>query len=220
MKNKKFNIDVFIQILQKEYEKWDAPVITFMANKGADPFKILVSTVLSLRTKDEVTSKAAVRLFKVAQTPREILELDENRLKKLIYPVGFYHTKAQKLKQISAILIKDYDSTVPDDIDQLLKLPGVGRKTASLVLIEGYNKNAICVDTHVHRISNRTGLVKTKTPDKTERSLKKKLPEKYWKIYNEILVAFGQVVCRPVSPLCSKCRVSFMCPKISVKISR
>ena len=220
MKNKQFNIDVFIRILQKEYKKWDAPVITFMANKGASPFKILVSTILSLRTKDEVTSKAAIRLFKTAQTPREILALDENTLKELIYPVGFYHTKAKRLKQISKILIQDFNETVPDEINELLKLPGVGRKTANLVLVEGYNKNAICVDTHVHRISNRIGFVSTKTPDKTEFALRKKLPEKYWKIYNEILVAFGQTICRPVSPFCSKCPVHFMCVKTNVKTSR
>jgi len=220
MENKKFNINLFIQILQKEYKKWEAPVITLMSNKGASPFKILVSTILSLRTKDEVTSKAAVRLFKIAQTPREILDLDENILKKLIYPVGFYHTKTKRLRQISKILIQDYDEIVPDEIDELLKLPGVGRKTANLVLIEGYKKNAICVDTHVHRISNRIGYVKTKTPDKTEFALRKKLPEKYWKTYNEILVAFGQVICRPVSPFCSKCPVFPMCFKKNIKTSR
>jgi endonuclease-3 len=179
MKNKTFSIDVFIRILKKEYKKWNAPVITFMSNKGASAFKILVATILSLRTKDEVTSQAAIRLFEAAQTPQEILDLDESTLKKLIYPVGFYHTKAKRLKQISTILIQDYDEIVPDEIDELLKLPGVGRKTANLVLIEGYNKNAICVDTHVHRISNRIAFVKTKTPDKTEFALRKKLPETY-----------------------------------------
>jgi endonuclease-3 len=220
MKNKTFSIDVFIRILKKEYKKWNAPVITFMSNKGASAFKILVATILSLRTKDEVTSQAAIRLFEVAQTPQEILDLDESTLKKLIYPVGFYHTKAKRLKQISTILIQDYDEIVPDEIDELLKLPGVGRKTANLVLIEGYNKNAICVDTHVHRISNRIGFVKTKTPDKTEFALRKKLPETYWKAYNEMLVAFGQTICRPISPFCSTCPVCFMCPRINITTSR
>lgn len=215
-----FDIDRFIDILKENYKKCNAPVVTFAANSGASPFEVLVSTLLSLRTKDEVTTRAVSRLFKVARTPQEILNLDEEELKRLIYPVGFYSTKARRLKQISRIIIDQYKGTVPDEIEELLKLPGVGRKTANLVLIAGYKKDGICVDTHVHRISNRTGYVKTTSPEKTEFALRERLPKKYWKSYNKILVAFGQVICKPVSPLCSICPVSHMCPRIGVKISR
>ena len=214
------NIDIFIKKLLNAYKGWNAPVVTFIANRGATPFEILVSTLLSLRTKDEVTSKATIRLLEVARTPEAILDLDEKKIAELIYPVGFYPTKAKRLKEISRILIDQYRGGVPDEIDELLKLPGVGRKTANLVLVEGFKKDAICVDTHVHRISNRIGYVKTKNPDKTEFALRKKLPKKYWVKYNELLVAFGQVMCRPVSPFCSKCPVSYMCPKKGVIKSR
>lgn len=217
---KKFNIDRFVKTLTQNYKNWNAPVITFISNKGGTPFEILVSTILSLRTKDEVTAKAAETLFAVARTTEEILKLDEAQLQKLIYPVGFYPTKAKRLRQISKIIIEQYNNKVPDELDELLKLPGVGRKTANLVLIEGFHKEGVCVDTHVHRISNRIGYVKTKNPDQTEFALRKKLPKKHWVKYNELLVAFGQVLCRPISPFCSKCPVSDMCPKIGVKTSR
>lgn len=207
----KFDIDVFVATLEKHYKNWDAPVITLFANKGANPFSILASTLLSLRTRDEVTAAASERLFEYATSPEEILALGEEKISKIIYPVGFYPTKAKRLIEISEILIEKYNGSVPDSLDELLTLPGVGRKTANLVLTEGFKINAICVDTHVHRISNRIGYVKTTTPDKTEMALRKKLPEKYWIIYNEILVAFGQVLCRPISPHCSKCPVSFLC---------
>jgi endonuclease-3 len=220
MAHKKFNIILFITILLEQYKKWDAPVITLMANKYTDPFFILVATILSLRTKDEVTAKAAFRLFEIVKTPEELLKTDEQSIQEAIYPAGFYKTKAKRLKQISKIIIEKYDNKVPDTMEKLLSLPGVGRKTANLVLIEGFKKNGICVDTHVHRISNRIKYVKTKTPDETEFALRKKLPKKYWIKYNEILVAFGQTICRPISPFCSKCPVSFMCSKNNVKLSR
>lgn len=215
-----FDIDRFIATLKRYYRLWDAPIVTFIANRGATPFEILVSTLLSLRTKDQVTAIAAERLFDVARTPQQIINLDEDQLKSLIYPVGFYPTKAKRLREISTILIEKYGGNVPDELEELLKLPGVGRKTANLVLIEGFHKPAICVDTHVHRISNRIGYVKTANADNTEFALRKKLPLKYWKIYNELLVAFGQVICKPVSPLCSQCPVADMCPKINVTKSR
>lgn len=199
---------------------WQAPVITLLANKGATPYEVLVSTLLSLRTKDEVTAVASARLFERARTPRQMLDLDEAELSRLIYPVGFYITKAKRLKQISTILIEQYAGKVPDTLEQLLELPGVGRKTANLVLIEGFGKEGVCVDTHVHRISNRIGYVQTTHPDKTELALRKKLPRKYWVRYNEILVAFGQVICRPVSPFCSRCPVEGMCGRIGVNKSR
>ncbi len=219
-KTAKFNIDRFVTTIQAHYLKWNAPVITLISQKGATPFEILVSTILSLRTKDKVTGEASARLFSVARTPLEIWETDEARLRELIYPVGFYPTKAKRLKEISRILIDQYHSQVPDTLEELLKLPGVGRKTANLVLAEGFYKPAICVDTHVHRISNRIGYTKTPNPDKTEFALRKKLPKRYWVKYNELLVAFGQTICRPISPFCSECPVNAMCPRIGVAKSR
>ena len=215
-----FNIEGFIELLEEVYDQWNPPIVTFVANRGASPFEVLVSTLLSLRTKDEVTGEACSRLFSVARTPQEILTLDENTLKGLIYPVGFYPTKAKRLLQISGMLMEEYNGQVPDTIDELLKLPGVGRKTANLVLVEAFKRYAICVDTHVHRISNRTGYVLTKTPDETEMALRKKLPLQYWRRYNELLVAFGQVICRPISPICSRCPVERMCEKRGVVKSR
>ena len=210
------DIDLFVERLKESYRGWDAPVITFMAGIGATPFEVLVATLLSLRTKDEVTAPAARRLFAVANTPETLIELGQEKIAKLIYPVGFYPTKAGRIVEISGILMEKYGSVVPDDLDELLTLPGVGRKTANLVLVEGYKMDAICVDTHVHRISNRIGYVKTKNADATEMALRKKLPKKHWVIYNEILVAFGQVLCRPISPHCSKCPVADLCPQIGV----
>lgn len=219
-KTKKISIDRFISVLEAEYKSWDAPVITHFANKGANPFCILMSTILSLRTRDEVTAEASNRLFEYATTPEEILAMGEEKIAKVIYPVGFYPTKSKRLIEISRILITDFHSKVPDSLDDLLSLPGVGRKTANLVLTEGFKIDAVCVDTHVHRISNRIGYVKTANPDKTEMALRKKLPKKYWIIYNEILVAFGQVLCRPISPFCSRCPVSDMCARKGVTTTR
>lgn len=219
-KREQFQIDQFVQILSNEYKKWNAPVITMMSNMGATPFEVLISTLLSLRTRDEVTSKASKKLFAQANTPEKMLELSEDTIKKLIYPVGFYPTKAKRILEISKLLVENYESIVPDEIDELVKFPGVGRKTANLVLVEGYHKEAVCVDTHVHRISNRVGFVTTKNPDQTEMVLRKKLPRQYWVSYNEILVAFGQTLCRPISPICSQCPVEFICPQKGVKTSR
>lgn len=219
-KQKRFDIDRFVAALTAAYAQWQAPIITFIANRGATPFEILVSTVLSLRTKDEVTSAAAARLFEKARTPEQLLALGEKAVARLIYPVGFYPTKAKRLMEISRIVLDDHDGRLPDTMEGLLSLPGVGRKTANLVLVEGFRQDAICVDTHVHRISNRIGYVRTKTPEQTEMALREQLPRKHWIKYNELLVAFGQVVCRPVSPHCSKCPVAQMCPRIGVTTSR
>jgi len=215
-----FNIDDFIKIIEQNYLQWNTPVVTLISNRGATPFEVLVSTILSLRTKDQVTAMASARLFEVARTPQEITALDKEELKKLIYPVGFYPTKSMQLQKISRIIIEEYGGKVPDTIDELLKLPGVGRKTANLVLVEGFQKAAICVDTHVHRISNRIGYVKTKYADKTEAALRKKLPVRHWIRYNKLLVAFGQSICRPISPFCSTCPVSRICPKTGITKSR
>jgi len=217
---KTFHIDRFVASLTKSYQDWQAPIITFIANRGATPFEILVSTLLSLRTKDEVTAQAAARLFKQARTPEGLLALGEKATADLIYPVGFYPTKAKRLMEISRIILNDHNGEVPDTMEQLLALPGVGRKTANLVLVEGFGIPAICVDTHVHRISNRIGYVATKNPEQTEMALRGKLPKKHWIHYNELLVAFGQVICRPVSPFCSRCPVAQMCPRIGVPKSR
>jgi len=216
----KFDIDRFMDILEKKYKSWNAPVISFIAMKGASPFEILISTLLSLRTKDEVTIDATRRLFQNSTSPEEMVKLSPEIIEKLIYPVGFYRTKAKRIIEISQILIEKYNGLVPSTMEELLELPGVGRKTANLVLVEGFHIPAICVDTHVHRISNRTGYVKSKKPEQTEMQLRKKLPEKYWGLYNEILVAFGQTLCRPISPFCSKCPAEKLCPKIGVTKQR
>ena len=168
-----FNIDQFVGTIRKHYRSWNAPVVTLVASHGGGPFEVLVATILSLRTKDEVTAKAAKRLLSKADTPPRMLALDEKTIEKLIYPVGFYPTKAKQLRRISRILIEKYNSRVPDTIEALLELPGVGRKTANLVLVEGFGQEAICVDTHVHRISNRIGYVLTRTPAQTEFALRK-----------------------------------------------
>ncbi len=210
-------LEKVLSILQREYKKWNAPVVTLIKERTNDPYKILISTVLSLRTQDKTTHKAAERLFKVADTPQKMVRLSEKEIEKLIYPVGFYRTKAKNIKKISEILLKEYNGRVPDDLDELLKLPGVGRKTANLVITLGYGKLGICVDTHVHRISNRLGIVKTKTPFETEMELRKILPKKWWIEYNDMLVSLGQTICRPIRPKCDICPLRDYCPKICVK---
>lgn len=210
------NIGKILEILKDNYCANEKPIVTQIANTKKDPFKILVGTMLSLRTKDEVTKKATERLFSVADTPWKLRNLPTQKIEELIFPVGFYYTKAKNIKKVADILIEKYGGKVPDNMDELLSLPGVGRKTANLVLILGYNKDGICVDTHVHRISNRWGLVQTMSPEETEQALYKKLPKKYWKIYNDYLVSFGQNICKPVSPLCSNCPIESLCPKINV----
>jgi len=214
------NIHDIIRILQKEVKKWEAPAVTKVAEKSRDPFKVLISCILSLRTKDITTAAASHRLFSLAGSPGDMLKIPVGRIEQTIFPVGFYRTKARNIIEICRALTEHYDSIVPDSIDELLKLKGVGRKTANLVVTVGYDKDGICVDTHVHRISNRWGYIKTKTPEKTEEALRKKLPRKYWKIYNDMLVTFGQNLCKPVSPLCSQCKIAMYCDRIDVIINR
>jgi endonuclease-3 len=187
-----------------------------VARKRRDPFRVLVSTLLSLRTKDEVTEVASRKLFKHASTPRTLLKLTPRQIEKLIYPVGFYRTKARRLLEVSRILLEEHGGKVPSTIEELLDLPGVGRKTANLVLVEGYAEPAIAVDTHVHRISNRLGVVTTRNPHETEAVLSEILPKRHWVVYNELLVGFGKAVCRPISPLCSRCPVFPMCDRVAV----
>lgn len=214
------DIDEIVRILRETVKSWRQPVVTQIAERARDPFCILISTILSLRTKDEVTSSASERLFSLAKTPEEMLKLTEEEIEKAIYPVGFYKNKARTIREICKVLLERYDGKVPDEIDELLKLKGVGRKTANLVVTLGYNKPGICVDTHVHRISNRLGYVKTKTPEETEFALREKLPKEYWIEFNDLLVTLGQTICRPISPKCSICPISIYCDKIGVKRSR
>ena len=214
------DIHKIVKILARETPKWDVPIVTLVAETSKDPFKVLISTVLSLRTKDETTAEATRRLFNLADNPADMLKLSEKEIIKAIYPVGFYKTKAKNIKSICSDLILKYGSKVPDEIDELLKLNGVGRKTANLVVTLGYDKAGICVDTHVHRISNRFGYIKTKTPNETEAVLRKKLPREHWIDYNSLLVSFGQHLCRPISPKCSQCPVIKFCDRIGVTTSR
>jgi len=209
-----------LQILKKEYPRWNAPVVTLIAQRSKDPFQILISTLLSLRTKDDVTTQASKRLFEKAHTPQQMLMLKTSEIQHLIYPVGFYKRKTKTILKVSRILTKQYNGEVPDELDALLNFPGVGRKTANLVITLGFGKPGICVDTHVHRISNRLGYVCTKTPEKTEMALREKLPKKWWIPYNDIFVAFGQILCRPISPWCSRCPVAMFCEKVGIKNHR
>jgi endonuclease-3 len=214
------DIHKILKTLAKETPKWDVPIVTLEAETTRDPFRVLISTVLSLRTKDETTAAASRKLFKLADNPSDMLKLSEKQIIDAIYPVGFYKTKAKNIRKICETLIEEHDGRVPDDIDVLLKFKGVGRKTANLVVTLGYNKPGICVDTHVHRISNRFGYIKTKTPDETEMVLRKRLPIGYWIDYNSLLVAFGQHLCRPISPKCSECPVEEYCDRVGVGKTR
>ncbi len=214
------DITAIVRTLKREVERWDPTAVGQVADDSHDPFRILISCLLSLRTKDEVTGGASARLFRLADTPATMLQLRERTIARLIYPVGFYRTKAKVIRGVSRSLIEEYEGRVPDDIDELLKLKGVGRKTANLVVSVGYGKPGICVDTHVHRISNRWGYVKTRTPEETEQALRRKLPRRYWIVFNDLLVSFGQNVCKPISPLCSRCPVERYCAKVRVTRSR
>lgn len=213
-------LNTVLTILLKESENWHVPIVTLVAERSHDPFQVLISTMLSLRTKDETTTEASRKLFAKADTPEKMLTLSAEEISRLIFPVGFYKTKSKNIMKTSEIIISHHKGRVPDEMEPLLALPGVGRKTANLVLTLGFGKPGICVDTHVHRITNRFGYVETKTPDETEMVLRDKLPSEWWIPINDILVAFGQGLCKPISPWCSKCRVSEYCEKINVKTSR
>jgi endonuclease-3 len=209
-----------IRLLEKELIKRELPIVSQLAEERRNPFEILISTLLSLRTKDEVTAVATEKLFTLASTPEEMLRLSEEEIREAIYPVGFYRNKAATILEVCRELIARFRSRVPGTLEELLTLKGVGRKTANLVVSLGFNGAGLCVDTHVHRISNRLGYVRTKTPEETEFALRKKLPARYWSRYNTLLVAFGRNTCRPVSPLCSACPVSAYCDRIGVTKSR
>jgi len=214
------NIHPIVRILKKELDLGEMPIVSHLAESERDPFVILMSTLLSLRTKDEVTAEATDRLLALAVTPEAMLKVPLSRIAKAIYPVGFYRNKAKTIHHVCRELIERFGSKVPDNLDDLLSIKGVGRKTANLVITLAYGKEGICVDTHVHRISNRLGYVKTKTPDETEMALRGKLPRKYWIIYNTLLVFFGRKICKPVSPVCSACPISRYCGRVGVTVSR
>ena len=198
---------------------WKEPIVT-QISREKDPFKVLVSCLLSLRTKDATTETASRRLFALADTPRGILALTAARIEKAIYPVGFYRTKARTLRAVSREVLERFGNRVPDDLEELLTLPGVGRKTANLVVTYGYDKPGICVDTHVHRITNRWGYVRTKSPNDTEMALWARLPRRYWIPLNNLLVTYGQNHCTPISPHCSTCGVARWCARMGVRTSR
>ncbi len=197
-----------------------SPSVTEIARRSRSPFKVLVSTVISARTKDEVTGEAARRLFKKAATPRELSRLPENTISELIYPAGFYRTKARAIRALSAQIIEEFGGHVPDTMEGLLSLPGVGRKTANLVLTLGFGLPGICVDTHVHRVVNRLGIIQTRHPAETESSLRAVLPRGHWLEINDLLVTFGKTVCAPVSPRCSVCPIRRSCGRVGVQRSR
>lgn len=196
------------------------PAVTLVAQRTNDPFQVLISTLLSLRTRDEITGIASKALFDVANTPQAIADLPLERIKELIRPVGFFRVKARNIKAISHRLVTEFNGRVPSDLDVLLKFRGVGRKTANLVLTEGFDLPGICVDTHVHRCMNRIGMVSTKNPEQTEFRLREVLPKRYWKAINTLLVTFGKEICRPISPLCSHCSLSDRCKKKDVTVHR
>ncbi|MFQ5900902.1 MAG: endonuclease III domain-containing protein [Thermodesulfobacteriota bacterium] len=213
-------IKEIIGILQDECKRLNVPAVTKVSQRSKNPFKVLISCILSLRTKDAVTIEASERLFKIAGSPEEIIRLSTEEIEKVIYPVGFYRVKAGNIRNISKAIIERYSGKVPDELEELLTLKGVGRKTANLVLTEGYRKDGVCVDTHVHRICNRWGYIKTKTPFDTEMTLRDKLPKRYWGIINTLLVTYGQNICKPLSPYCSICRIVSYCDRIGVRKSR
>lgn len=199
----------------------DYPSVSTVAEVfNQDPWAVLASTIISLRTKDEVTLIRSRALLEKAPGPRELLALDEKTVARLIYPAGFYRTKAANLKKIAGILLDKYDGKIPADMEKLLALPGVGRKTANLVLTEAFNKEGLCVDVHVHRISNRNGWISSAGPEETEMLLRKLLPKKYWKPINPLLVLYGQKLCRPISPYCSRCVIRGQCARKGVDRSR
>jgi len=214
---KKAGISKVSRILKSEYENRYAPVTELVKTRGSDPFKILVATILSSRTKDQTTSIASQRLFRVVKNPSDLRRISRKKLERLIFPVGFFRVKAKHLKQMPAVLAKEFGGKIPDTIEGLCKLPGVGRKTANLVVAVAFNKPAVCVDVHVHRISNRLGLVKTMTPLETEMALRRILPVRYWKTWNSYLVSYGQMVCMPTNPKCSMCAICRFCRRVGVK---
>jgi endonuclease-3 len=217
------HVEEIFSLLKKKLRNYRSPVLS---KKKLDlvkqtPFTSLISCILSLRTKDEVTEQASIRLLRDYGTPEKIIKLPEKKIQSLIYPVGFYKTKSKRIKEISKTIIEKYSGKVPNDFDELIKLKGVGRKTANIVMVYGHKRHGyLPIDTHCHRIPNRLGWIKTKNPEETEIELKKILPKKYWDDFNDIFVQFGQTICLPISPYCSKCPIEKYCKRISVNKNR
>ena len=213
------DISIALKHLRKSIKTWPIPVVTAISSKR-NPFMVLVSCILSLRTRDMVTASASDRLFVLACTPEDFVNLEPEQVEKAIYPVAFFRNKTVTLFNLCRVLIDEYDGKVPELLDELLQIKGVGRKTANLTITLGYGNLGICVDVHVHRISNRWGYVETKSPDETEIALRKMLPKRYWKEFNNLLVSFGQNICKPTSPYCSKCCIEKYCSQTGVISSR
>lgn len=209
-----------LAILGELVKNWQSPAVTIVSQREGNPFKVLISCILSLRTQDRTTAAASARLFALADTPERMALLSQDEIERAIYPVGFYRNKAAQILEICRELLEDHKGKVPNEIDELLKFKGVGRKTANLVVTLGFGKPGICVDTHVHRICNRWGYVRTKNPEETEYALRAKLPERYWQVINDLLVTFGQNLCFPVSPRCSICTLFQLCDRTGVVKSR
>ena len=215
------DIHAVLRIVKEEIRQWPAPVLGVLAADNATPFQILIACVLSLRTKDQTTAEAASRLFSLANAPLEMSKLPQGKLERAIYPVGFYRRKARQIHEICQRLMKVYHGKVPGTIGELLTLKGVGRKTANLVVTVGYGKPGICVDVHVHRICNRWGYIQTEDPHETELVLRRNLPRRYWIHFNDLLVPFGQHLCKPTSPFCSRCSLfGKYCKRVGVISSR
>lgn len=213
MDNTVYKLNKIFSILSKEIPKYNVPIIDLIKVQTNDPFKILIATILSARTKDSTTHKAAEKLFAKIKTFNDFNQFSQKEIEKLIYPVGFYKTKAKHLKELP-LAMKQFKGKIPQTIDELIKLPGVGRKTANLVMSVAFSIDAICVDTHVHRISNRIGFIDTTTPFESEMQLQKILPKKYWRKINFYFVALGQNICLPRSPKCSICPINKYCEQL------
>ena len=211
------DIHNIVRVLRKEVRQWPMPAIGHYVET---PFTVLISCILSLRTQDKTTNAASERLFAIANTPKRMLATPVDVIRKAIYPVSFYRVKSKTIHAICEQLLERYSGEVPSTLEELLELPGVGRKTANIVVTLAFQKAGIAVDTHVHRISNRLGYVRTKNADATEMALRKKLPRRYWIIYNDLLVAYGQNLCKPISPFCSKCKIAVYCKRVGVKTRR
>ena len=215
------NISKIISLLKREVKQFENPISTEIGETTKSPFFVLISCILSLRTKDATTALASKRLFQLAKTPEQILKLSKKQIEKAIFPVGFYQTKAKYIKKACKILIDEYNGKVPDSMEELIKLPGIGKKCGAITLVYGFNKSDyIPVDVHVLVISNRLGWIKTKYPDKAMDRLMEIIPKKYWYDLNNLLVAHGQNICLTNSPFCSKCCIRKYCKRIGVKKSR
>jgi len=218
---KKFKYDGFIEALKKANNDYHhIPLMQYIKKEDQYPYRVLIGTILSARSKDELTAIISERLFLKAPDPLKLSQLSEEEIIDLIYPVGFYRRKAKNIKAIAFILLEKYGGRVPDKIEDLLQFPGVGRKTANLVLGTAFKIDTISVDTHVHRISNRLGILKTKNPEETEQDLRSIFPIKYWITLNPYLVSHGQIICKPISPICSQCRIDQFCQRTGIGRSR